>query len=77
MTHPTFAAALRAALGAEGVSVYELAQRSGVSRQALGQYLAGNNQPTFAVVLKIAASLGITANDLTYYLHDGLSDSTM
>ena len=66
MTYFTFAAALRAALDAEGVSVYELAQRCGVSRQSLGQYLAGANEPTFATVLKIAAALNITANDLSY-----------
>lgn len=62
----SFASALRAVLNAEGISVYELAQRCGVSRQLLGSYLNDGAAPSFANVLKIAEALGVTANDLAY-----------
>ena len=66
MTPLTFAVALRVRLDAEGISAYELAERSGVSRQLIGKYLNDGTEPTFANVLRLAEALGCSANDLAY-----------
>lgn len=54
----TFAARLASLRTEAGLSVYALAQRSGVSRMYLGELERGTKEPSLEVARKIAAALG-------------------
>src|ERR1700741_5159229 len=55
---------LRAARGAAGLGVGELAQRSGVSRRHITEAEAGRANLTVAVLAALADSLGVRAGEL-------------
>lgn len=61
--YPTFAAALRAALDAEGIGIKELAEWSGVSRQTLHAWLDGR-EPLLSKAAQVARALGVTLESL-------------
>ena len=54
----TFARRLRALRESAGLSVYALAQQSGVSRQYLGELERGEKEPSLEVARKLAAAFG-------------------
>jgi transcriptional regulator with XRE-family HTH domain len=56
----TFAALLAALLRREGLTAYALAQRSGVSKQALSKLLSGDSRPSWDTVVKLADALGVS-----------------
>ncbi len=59
-THaPTVGAALRRLRAERGLSLQQLAERSGVSRAMLGQVELDRSTPTITVVWKIATALGV------------------
>jgi transcriptional regulator with XRE-family HTH domain len=55
----TFAARLQSLRLKAGLSVYALAQQSGLSRQTLSQLESGRSQPSWETVRKLAAALGV------------------
>lgn len=55
---------VRALREAEGISLRELAQRSGVSAPMLSQVERGETSPTLAVAARIAAGLALTLSQL-------------
>lgn len=56
----TFASRLRALRQAAGLSVIELAERVGLSRQAVYRFEAGADRPSVETAQKLAAALGQT-----------------
>lgn len=59
-TPDTFAARLRALREQAGLSVSELAARSGLRRQAVHMLEAGQRSPTLTTVQKLAEALGVS-----------------
>ena len=59
-----FAAKLRSAREAAGVSQYELAKRSRVSKQSISALELGERKPSWETVQKLAAGLGISCEEL-------------
>lgn len=57
---PTFAARLRALRTAAGISAYELAKRSTVSKQMISQIETGQAVPGWEIVCKLADALGVS-----------------
>ncbi len=58
--HPTtFAGRLKALRVAAGLSQYALAQRSGLTKQALSRLELGEREPTWATVQLLAAALAV------------------
>jgi transcriptional regulator with XRE-family HTH domain len=49
---------------AQGLSVYALAKRAGVSRSYLGAIEAGTYDPTISKLVKIASGLGVDVKEL-------------
>jgi transcriptional regulator with XRE-family HTH domain len=47
-----------------GFSQAEVARRSGVSERRMGHYVADRSEPDLALLIKIAAALGVTPNYL-------------
>ncbi len=56
----TFAQRLQELLDEKDWSNYRLAKETCLHKQAIGRYLSGENDPTFAVVLKIARALNVS-----------------
>jgi transcriptional regulator with XRE-family HTH domain len=56
----SFAARLKALREVAGLSQYALANRSGLSKQALSQLELGRREPTWATVQLLAAALGVS-----------------
>lgn len=50
----------------EGVSQTELAERTGISRPVLSNYMTGKTSPSFYKVDKIARALGCSVDDFRY-----------
>jgi transcriptional regulator with XRE-family HTH domain len=57
-TQDTFARRLHLLRESAGLSIYALAQRSGVSRQFLGELERGAKEPSLDTARKIARALG-------------------
>jgi transcriptional regulator with XRE-family HTH domain len=55
----TFADQLRKAVGATDLTPYALAKRAGLTRQAVSNRLAGERQPNWETVQRLAAALGL------------------
>lgn len=55
-----FAARLASLLGEAGLTAYALAQRSGVSKQALSKLLSGDSRPSWETVCRLADALGVS-----------------
>lgn len=55
---------LRVAMAKADMTTQELADKSGVSYDAVGQYLRGDTCPLLETTYKLAAALGCTPNDL-------------
>lgn len=60
MATATFGERLREALKSSGLTAYEAARRSGLSRASLSRYLRGQRRPTHEAVVKLARTLGLT-----------------
>jgi transcriptional regulator with XRE-family HTH domain len=60
----TVAQRLRETRQASGVSLSELARRSGVAKATLSQLEQGNGNPTLTTLFTLATSLGMTLGDL-------------
>ncbi len=56
----TFARRLAELREEAGISQYELAKRSGVSKQALSRLELGEREPSWQTVRKIAHALGVS-----------------
>ena len=61
--HLAFADRLKSLREAAGLSQYALAQRSGLTKQALSRLELGENEPTWATVQLIAAALGVDCRE--------------
>src|SRR3954447_14798215 len=61
---PALASSVQAARAARGLSVGELAERSGVSRAMIGKIERGEAQPTAALLGRLSAALGMTLSEL-------------
>lgn len=55
---------LRIEMAKADMSAQTLAEKSGVSYDAIGQYLRGETTPLLETTYKIATALGCTPNDL-------------
>ena len=55
---------LRIEMAKADMSAQELAEKSGVSYDAIGQYLRGDTMPLLETAYKLAQALGCTPNDL-------------
>ena len=55
---------LRVLLADRGMSQVELAERSGVSRQAVNNYMTRGNSPSLSTAVSIARVLGVSVDDL-------------
>ena len=55
---------LRVLLADRGMSQVELAERSGVSRQAVNNYMTRGNSPSLSTAVDIARALGVSVDDL-------------
>lgn len=64
MTHSTFGHRLKILMADRGMSATELAERSGISRQMVTNYVCSGSIPTLATASKIAAALGVSVDDL-------------
>lgn len=56
---PPFARRLRDLRGAAGLTAYRLAQKAELSRQFLSSLEAGDKEPSWATVQKLADALGV------------------
>ena len=59
-----FGQAVRAARVAQAIAQDEFAALAGISRSHMGKIERGEHMPTLALILKIAAALGISASEL-------------
>lgn len=64
-TLPPFARRLCALRAAAGLTVYELAKRSGIGQSAIAKLERGESIPKWPTVEALAAALGVTPNDFT------------
>lgn len=64
MTHSTFGHRLKILMADRGMSATELAERSGISRQMVTNYVCLGSIPTLSTASKIAAALGVSVDDL-------------
>jgi transcriptional regulator with XRE-family HTH domain len=58
-THETFTRQLVALREAAGLSQYELARRSGLTKQAISRLEQGNQGPAWETVQRLALALGV------------------
>jgi transcriptional regulator with XRE-family HTH domain len=70
MTNSAFAEQLQRLRKAAGISQYALAQRSGLSKQALSRLEKGEREPSWATVQRLATALGV---DCTAFSDHGLT----
>lgn len=71
---PSFAARLKELREKAGLSQYELAKRAGLSRQAISHIEAGNREPGWNTVLKLAQALGVNVLAFTDEPPEGVAD---
>lgn len=55
---------IKAQMALAGMSVNELADKSGVSKDSIGNYLRGQATPMLDNIFALAEALGCTPNDL-------------
>lgn len=60
---PPLALRLRTLREAAGLSAVALAEAIGVTRQYVYRLEAGQNEPTFTLLCRLADALGVTLND--------------
>lgn len=68
----SFASNLKAAMAAKNISQAELADRSGISKSGISQYLSGKYQPKGKIINKLAETLGCSA---AYLMSDDEDDA--
>jgi transcriptional regulator with XRE-family HTH domain len=61
--HLAFADRLKSLRESAGLSQYALAQRSGLTKQALSRLELGEREPTWATVQLLAAALGVDCRE--------------
>lgn len=59
---PAFPDRLRALRESAGLTVAELAEAAGLTRQAVHNYEAGDRRPTWQAVQKLAEALGVSTD---------------
>ncbi len=59
-----FAKQVRERAAELGLSQAEVARRTGISERRFGHYLGGRSEPDLKLLIKIAATLGVTPNQL-------------
>ena len=59
MTKTTYGVALRAIRERQGLTVSDLAERTGLSRQTLGNLESDRNEPRWSIACRIADALGV------------------
>ena len=64
MHQDAFGHRLRVLLADHGMSQTEQAERSGVSRQAVNNYMTRGNSPSLSTAVSIARVLGVSVDDL-------------
>lgn len=62
----TFAERLRYAMGSAQMSQAELSRRSGVSKPSLSMYLAGQHEPTYETLTRLATATGVPIDFLRF-----------
>ena len=62
-----FGRSLERALQLSGMTQYELADKTGISKNQISKYVRGKAMPTFYSVELMAKALGVTPNDLRYF----------
>lgn len=65
MHQDAFGHRLRVLLADRGMSKTELAERSGVTRQAVNNYMNRGTSPSLSRAVAIARALGVSVEDLT------------
>lgn len=71
-----FGQAVRAARVAQAIAQDEFAALAGISRSHMGKIERGEHMPTLALILKIAAALGISAAELMAVTERNLGSGT-
>lgn len=71
-----FGKAVRAARMEKGIAQEELAGLAGVERSHMGKIERGGHMPTLALILKIAAALGLSAAELMTVTERNLGSGT-
>lgn len=64
MTQSTFGRRLKILMVDRGMTGTELAERSGITRQMVSNYVHGSVVPSLPTACKIASALGISVDDL-------------
>ena len=64
MTQSTFGHRLKMLMADRGMKATELAERSGISRQMVTNYVHGSAIPSLSTACKLASALGISVDDL-------------
>lgn len=64
MTQSTFGHRLKMLMADRGMKTTELAERSGISRQMVTNYVHGSAIPSLSTACKLASALGISVDDL-------------
>jgi len=62
----TFGDRLRAVLAARGITVYRLAQLTGITQSHVYRLVSGEQQPSLDVAGRIADALGVTVDELRH-----------
>lgn len=61
---PTFAERLKAIRRAKNLTITDLAESAGLSRQTIHNYESGERDPTWAAVMALAYAMGCKTDDL-------------
>ena len=64
MIQSTFGHRLKMLMADRGMKTTELAERSGISRQMVTNYVHGSAIPSLSTACKLASALGISVDDL-------------
>ncbi len=60
----SFAVRLKAIRFAKNLTITDLAESAGLSRQTIHNYESGKREPTWAAVMAIAYALGVSTDEL-------------
>lgn len=64
MTQSTFGHRLKILMVDRGMTATELAERSGITRQMVSNYVNGSAIPGLSTACKLASALGVSVDDL-------------
>ena len=64
MTQSTFGHRLKILKADRGMTATELAERSGITRQMVSNYVNGSAIPGLSTACKLASALGVSVDDL-------------